>query len=175
MSTDDPLYTPFAGVDPLVTPPVDPVPGRPTVQDVANLLRARTKDDFGNESGTFTDKTRPTADDVERHIDVALALVSTRLPTVINPELHDALAGVVTYRAALRVEKSYFPEQVQSERSAYDQLYQEYLDDLAALVEAANAGGSDALAGSDVGVIPVGSWTSIGHDCVPPADTVIVP
>jgi len=142
--------------------------GRPTIDDVAQLLRARTKDEFGNESGTFTAKTRPTAMQVDGHISTALALVCTRLPPldVIDEELLDAVAGVVAYRAALRVEKSYFPEQVNADRSAYEQLRDEYLDDLAALVDAAAAGGSDQLASGDIAMIPVGSWTSIGR-CVP--------
>ena len=137
--------------------------GRPTVQDVANLLRARTKDDFGNEAGTFTDSTRPTSMAVDDHIDAAMALVCTRLPALdkIDPDLLDAVAAVVAYRAALRVEKSYFPEQVQSDRSAYDQLREEYLDDLATLVDAATAGGPDQIATAEISMIPVGSWTSI--------------
>lgn len=146
--------------------------GRPTVQDVANLLRARTKDTFGNESGTFTEDTRPTSLAVDGHIDAAMALVATRLPALdtIAPVLLDAYAQVVAYRAALRIEKSYFPEQVRSDRSAYDQLLQEYLDDLAALVEAATttAGPDDAAgASSDIASIPVGSWTSIRNPCLP--------
>lgn len=146
--------------------PVPPIPsGRPTVQDVANLLRARTKDDFGNESGTFTDSTRPTAMAVDGHISAAMGLVCTRLPPLdeIDADLLPTVASVVAYRAALRVEKSYFPEQVRSDRSAYEWLREEYLDDLAALVEAATSGGVDEVASRDIGMIPVGSWTSIRY------------
>lgn len=145
--------------------------GRPSVDDVAQLLRARTKDSFGNESGTFTAETRPTAMQVDGHITTAMALVCTRLPPLdeIAVDLLPAVAGVVAYRAALRVEKSYFPEQVRSDRSAYEQLRDEYLDDLAALVDAAAHGGSEQIESRDIAMIPVASWTSGGH-CVPPLD-----
>lgn len=146
----------------------EPPLGRPTVQDVANLIRARTKDDFGNESGTFTEDTRPTSLQVDSHIDAAMALVCTRLPALdrIAPNLLPAVAQLVAYRAALRVEKSYFPEQVRSDRSAYDQLRQEYLDDLEALLEAVKGGGGEWLE-SDIAMIPVGSWTSITFGSTP--------
>ena len=145
-------------------------PARPTVQQVANLLRARTKDSSGNEVGTFDDATRPTDDQVEEHIDAAVALVGARLPPTADlpPDLQPAIAELVAYRAALRIEKSYFPEQVRSDRSAYDQLRQEYLDDLQALLDAIEAGGSEfVVASPDFGSLPVGSWTSIGY-CYPP-------
>lgn len=152
-------------------------PGRPTVQDVANLIRARTKDDFGNESGTFTDSTRPTSMAVDDHITTAMALVCTRFPplSAIDPDLLPALAGVVAYRAALRVEKSYFPEQVRSDRSAYDQLREEYLDDLAALTEAIMAGGDVAVASREIGMLPVGSWTSIRYPDTSEYPPVVTP
>src|SRR5215471_4111698 len=91
--------------------PVDPADLRPTVDDVARLIRARTKDDTGDEVGTFTADTRPTADLVEGHIDAALALVGTHLPPParIDARFGPAVAALVAYRAALQIEKSYFP------------------------------------------------------------------
>lgn len=144
-------------------------PGRPSVADVASLIRARTKDEYGNEIGTFDDTTRPTGDDVETHIDAAMALVGTRFvaPGALPADLVDAFAALVAYRAALRVEKSYFPEQVRSDRSAYDQLRQEYLDDLAALTDAVIAGGDVGIVDAGIGMLTVGSWTSI-RSCVVP-------
>ena len=113
----------------------------PSIDDVAALLRARTKDTNGNELGTFTDQTRPNAEQAQLQIDAAQALVLTRLPADIPARYGDAVAALVAYRAALRIEKSYFPEQIASARSAYEQLYQEYTDDLQALLDAlADAG-----------------------------------
>lgn len=141
-------------------------PARPTVDDVALLLRARTKDSNGNEVGTFDDDTRPTADQVEEQIDVAVALVGMRLPPTdkLPVALQPAIAALVAYRAALRIEKSYFPEQIRSDRSAYDQLKEEYTDDLAALQDAlAGGGGAGELVAYEMATIPVGSWTSIPY------------
>ena len=125
--------------------PVDPAELRPIVDDVARLIRARTKDDEGREVGTFTDKTRPTATQVEGHIDAALALVGTHLPppAQLDEYFAPAVRALVAYRAALQIEKSYYPEQVRTDRSAYEQLRQEYLDDLNALRETIAAGGTD--------------------------------
>lgn len=109
---------------------------RPSVEDVATLLRARTKDAEGREVGTFNEDTRPTAEDVETHIDAAMGLVGVRFPGDIPDEFGPAFASLVAYRAAMRIEKSYFPEQVRSERSPYEELRQEYVDDLQALVDA---------------------------------------
>lgn len=140
-------------------------PARPTVDDVALLLRARTKDSHGNEVGTFDDDTRPTAEQVEEQIDTAVALVGMRLPPTdqLPVALQPAVAALVAYRAALRIEKSYFPEQVRSDRSAYDQLKEEYTDDLAALQEALEGGASGEMVSYDFAVAQVGSWTSIPH------------
>jgi hypothetical protein len=110
---------------------------RPSVDDVAGLLRARTKDTEGREVGTFNDETRPTAEQVETHIDAAMGLVGVRFPTLPDvPEYQQAFSSLVAYRAAMRIEKSYFPEQVRSDRSPYEELRQEYVDDLQALIDA---------------------------------------
>jgi hypothetical protein len=132
------------------TPAPDvPVVGlRPSVDDVAALLRARTQDTEGREVGTFNDDTRPTASEVDLHIDTALALVATRLPVEVPDRFGTAVSSLVAYRAALRIEKSYFPEQVRSDRSAYDQLLQEYTDDLQALLDGLADYGTDGGAGS---------------------------
>lgn len=141
---------------------------RPTVDEVALLIRARTKDALGNEVGTFDEDTRPTGDQVDEQITAAAPLVWMRLPPIdsLPSELVPAVASLVAYRAALRIEKSFFPEQVRSDRSAYDQLLAEYVSDLAALIDAIhNAATSGDIAGEtggpDIAVIPVGSWTSI--------------
>lgn len=119
-----------------------PDPLRPTVEEVADLLRARTKDNAGQEVGTFNDDTRPTGDEVESHITTAMGLMVTRIPAVdFLPESYaPAVRSLTAYRAALRIEKSYFPEQVRSDRSAYEQLRQEYIDDLQALTDALASG-----------------------------------
>lgn len=144
-----------------------PDPGRPTVEQVALLIRARTKDTFGNEVGTFDSDTRPTDVQVEEQIDAAMALVGVRFPATsgMTAEQVSAFAALVAYRAALRIEKSYFPEQVRSDRSAYPQLREEYLDDLQAFTNALAGGGGDGMV-YPIQSAPVGSWTSIPHSWI---------
>jgi hypothetical protein len=141
------------------TPPVT----RPTVEQVATLIRARTKDSNGLEVGTFDGDTRPTADQVEKLIDASVALVGMQLPAAaaLPVELGPAVAAVVALDAACRVEKSFWPEQVQSERSPYALLKVEYDEALAALKDAVEAGGVSGFGSDDISQIPVGSWTSI--------------
>jgi hypothetical protein len=153
-----------------------PSGARPTVEDVALLIRARTKDSNGVETGTFDDDTRPTSDQVEEQIDAAIALVLMRLPRVeaLPAELMPAVATVVAYRAALRVEKSYWPEQVRTDRSAYNELLAEYQADLQALVDAATSAGMPGPAG-DIQMIPVGTWTSLSSQYSPPTPPPVTP
>jgi hypothetical protein len=135
---------------------------RPTVEDVAGLLRARTKDSTGHELGTFTDDTRPTDVEVEAQIDAAMGLMATHIPDPeFLPEAYwPAVRELTAYRAAMRIEKSYFPEQVRSDRSAYEQLRQEYVDDLQALTDAlAGAGDPDDPGYGSAGHRAHSEWT----------------
>jgi hypothetical protein len=88
---------------------------------VAALLRARTKDSGGRELGEWTDETRPTLAQVEETIALADAVVTARVGTAV-----EACAGpfaiAVVFEAACMIEKGYWPEQVESGRSHYDQL-----------------------------------------------------
>jgi hypothetical protein len=137
-------------------------PGRPTVDQVARIIRARTKDEHGREVGTFDDATRPSSEDVERYIDTALALVGIRLPdlTLIPAALLSGVQAVVALEAACAIEKAMWPEQIGSGKSPYDQLRTEAdaaLNALADEAAAAVGGGTEYTAA--FGSVPVGSWT----------------
>jgi len=141
---------------------------RPSVDDIAVWLRARTKDSFGNEVGTFDSETRPTDVQVEAEIDKALAQVLMRLPPVehLPPELVPAICDCVACRTAIRIERSYYPEQVRTDRSAYAEMIAECTSDLDVLVARSKelvTGGS----AQNIGMIPVRSWTSIPVDEIP--------
>lgn len=110
--------------------PVDPnvfVP--PTVDDVAALLRARTQDNHDDEIGTFNDDTRPTGDEVQKIIDQACSVVLTRVGSMDTPpmdcptapSLRTNAASNAAMLAVMLVELSYFPEQVRSDRSAFEE------------------------------------------------------
>jgi len=129
-----------------------------TPQDVAALLRARTKDAAGRELGTWTDETRPTETQVQEQIEIARTL--TRLDVGAIP---DACAeggeAVVALLASLLVEQAYWPEQVQSERSAYDKLL--------ALYERARLGLVACVQGNQPGAAGPESWRA--YDVCTPA------
>jgi hypothetical protein len=110
----------------------------PTVQDVANLLRARTITANGGEVGNFTSATRPNADEVTGLIEQAHADVQDAVgPMVIIPPVCiNSATSLVALGAALRIEMSYYPEQVGSGRSPYAQLKKLYDDALKRLQDA---------------------------------------
>lgn len=145
--------------------PVDPltVPWRPTVDDVAALIRARTKDASGNEIGTFTDQTRPTDVEVEMLITNGCAkiasLVGWEFPADANAEAQH-LAAIV---AACEVELSYFPEQIRTDRSAYANLWAIFQDDRQAFIDyvaAITPAGTSSIA-SKIGTLDVASGTVV--------------
>lgn len=98
----------------------------PTVSEVGALLRARTKDNLGNELGTFTGATRPTNSEalelINQAADDVLAGIDDDVPFGAQRYVRDA----IRLQAAMRVELSYFPEMVGSNRSAYEQYQQMY-------------------------------------------------
>ncbi len=159
--------------------PVTPPAWSPTVAAVGALLRARTKTTDGVEAGTFTADTRPTAAQVQELIEIAAGDVSAAVEeylvissdgnTIIEEYAYSAASGSTVVKAAMLVELSYFPEQVATGRSPYDQLmelYNQRLSHLRRLV------GSDGGDGSGVGgrvespvyYFPSRSRSSIGLD-----------
>jgi phage gpG-like protein len=105
----------------------------PSVDDVGAVLRARTKDENGNELGTFTDATRPTAVQVNPLIDTATADILAEVGTVPD-KVQDNARRVAAIGAALLVELTFFPEQIGTGRSPYTQLKEWYDDKLKRLV-----------------------------------------
>src|SRR5215467_1885519 len=107
-----------------------------TVDDVAAIIRARTKDKSGNEIGTFNADTRPTDVQCQQAIAHAVVMVHTKVGYV-GDSCAGLGKGVVALGAAAEIERSYFPEQSRSDRSIYLYLVTEYdkaLDGLAACV-----------------------------------------
>jgi len=100
----------------------------PTVDEVGALLRARTQDEDDDEVGTFTDTTRPTDEEVTIIIGQATSIVLGRTGSLDSPPMNCELAPnlrtnaqtAVCMLAAMLIELSYFPEQVRSDRSAFE-------------------------------------------------------
>lgn len=123
------MSTPPTPVDPLT------IPWRPTVDDVAALIRARTKDASGNEIGTFTAATRPTDAEVEQLITNGCAKIATFVGWDVPADAQieaNHLAAIVT---ACEVEQSYWPEQVRTDRSAFAQLWEMFQYDIGPFVD----------------------------------------
>src|SRR5262245_50015454 len=147
----------------------------PTVQDVAAVLRARTKDLTGEEIGDFNANTRPTGTEVQRLIDLAYDEVCGYVGSALAARCAGLARSLVIVRAAWWVEGSYWPEQVRSNRSIYDELRQQFLDGigpLQACVEG-NAPGTNGDVDSPslgFGMLNVHGWTSEGAPfATPPA------
>ena len=108
----------------------DAIPGTsafvPTVDDVGALIRTRTKDQFGNELGTFTADTRPTDDQVLVLIGQAYDYVTARVDTDLPEESWSPARSCVALKAAMLVELSYWPDQIPLNQSPYSMLRQEF-------------------------------------------------
>lgn len=126
-----------------------PAPGGavPTVDDVGALLRARTQDSHDDEIGTFNTETRPTGAEVDRIIAQAhnVILNSTgnldELSCSGAESIREGAKYLTSLLAACLIELSYFPEQVKSDRSPFQQYYDIFTGEIAgmpALVEAAS-------------------------------------
>lgn len=117
-------------------PPVDPL--YPSVDDVGAILRARTQDDDDVEVGTFTPDTRPTDAEVTRLIKMAAGVVYGATgpmddETLICGSADDLREGAkwwISMLAAMLVELSYFPEQIDEDRSAYEHYKALWDDDM---------------------------------------------
>lgn len=119
---------------------------RPAVQDVADLIIARTKATGNRTLRMFTDETPVTAEEVERHIDAASGLVLARVGAVPQDEdctsastIRSGIRTLIAMRAALFIEPSNWPEQTGDNRSAYDALWTQWLEDVKAVAAAAAA------------------------------------
>lgn len=102
---------------------------KPTVTQVARHIRARTRTDGSKIKGTFDEETTPTGKEAEDIIDSnAEFLEGEAFPCDDKPKLEKQFTEVVALAAAMEIESTYWPEQVGTERSNYDQLEKRYLE-----------------------------------------------
>lgn len=100
-------------------------PTAPTLEDVAALIRARTRDSNGVEVGTFTPDTRPTDAQAQEAIDHAVTALHEKVGEIGAP-CTDVARLCAAYGAAAEIELSYFPEQARTDRSPYTYLLNRY-------------------------------------------------
>ena len=150
----------------------------PSVDDVAALIRARTKTGGAKEAGTFTDHTRPTAAQVEELIEQAVDHVAAAIGgEPCNDQLRQSASAAAAMMAAILIEASYWPEQAEargSTASRLESLYNARMKSLAAAV-AEECGGQGTGGGEggngNAGAVAAGGFGDgyplIGRDYPP--------
>jgi hypothetical protein len=106
----------------------------PDLADVGAVAATRTKDKYGNVTGTFSPNTTPTDTIVENLIQDALDKVSIRIGDDIPSGLFEDAKDVVALRTAMLIESTYFPEQMQNARSPYQVLKAQFDEDIQSLL-----------------------------------------
>jgi len=101
----------------------------PGIDDVGDLLRARTFTTGGQELGTFTEETRPTDQQVLGIIEKAAGTVFLSIGDDIPAALFSEAKHAVTLLTAMMIELSFYPEQVAAQKSAYAE-YKELYEEL---------------------------------------------
>lgn len=105
----------------------------PQIATVAALLRARTKGETSggiedDEVGTFDATTRPTHIQAEEMIRMAAGFLIKCTGPWLPESLRPLSRSVVSLRAAMLIELSYWPEQVETEQSPYEHIRDLYLE-----------------------------------------------
>lgn len=145
----------------------------PTVDDVAALIRARTKIPGGGEAGTFTDNTRPTKAEVERIIEQAVDHVAAGVGgEPCNAQLVQSATAAASLLAAVIIETSYWPEQAEARGSAaarLEKLFDTRMKSLtAAVAEECGGQGTGGTEDGNSGAVAAGGFSDgyvlIGRD-----------
>jgi hypothetical protein len=130
----------------------------PTTAEVAVHMRARLLNEHGAVFPDFTADTAPPKAQIEALIPQGVGRLVTAIGATICPGDHqEALYVSAKALAALYVatlaERTYFPEQVGSQRSPYSVMYEEFKDGLKVLVESVSehCGGGGSEPGESVG------------------------
>src|SRR5262249_46079075 len=111
------------------------------------------KDSNGQELGTFTTATRPTAVQAQEAIDHAVVALHEKVGP-ISERCAETAQLAAAYGAAAEIELSYFPEQARTDRSPYQFLVKRY--------EALLEGVRECVLGNLPGTGPGGTPTGVG-------------
>lgn len=138
---------------------------RPTIFDVAQKVRSRTKIRGGNEIGTFNTQTRPTGDEVEGLIGDASneVLGKVKVPES-GTQYEKRVRGAIALYAAMEVELSFFPEQVGTAKSPYAAYEKLYGSRIKALIAESETGEPQGMGDTDAPADP--AWTFPGGEMV---------
>lgn len=135
----------------------------PTVDDVAALIRARTKIPGGGEAGTFNDVTRPTKAEVEKIIAQAVDHVGAAIGgDPCNDQLMQSATAAAGMLAAVIIETSYWPEQSENRGSAaarLEKLFDTRMKSLTAAVAQECGKGTGGEDGGNSGALAAGHFS----------------
>lgn len=134
----------------------------PSVADVGNVLRARTKTSNGVEIGTFNSDTRPTDTQVLGLIADGVSDISIVTGDDLPTQVWQNAKSTAALATALKVELGYFPEQIGTGRSPYAAikvLFDDGLKRLLTAIELINSGGGTVDGGPPK---PVSSFPMVG-------------
>lgn len=128
----------------------------PGVDEIASEAAARTRDTFGN-VGAFSTDTNPTEAQVTDLIGRSVWDVTAKIGRLEDcsaaniDDLRAAAKDMVILRTIIRIERSYFPEQISADASIYKALTAEWDEGMKTLVEAVaescDGGDGESVAG----------------------------
>jgi hypothetical protein len=140
----------------------------PTLADVAVHMRARLKDKLDNRLENFTADTNPTLKQIEALISKGVRKVAAKIGIEIceggdtdrQAALYEDARDLAALGVAIVAERSYYPEQVGTERSPYKPMLEEYRENAKTLVEAVaeHCGGGDGESVGGTGPLPSASF-----------------
>lgn len=137
---------------------------KPTVEEVAALIRARTKIPGGGEAGTFNDVTRPTKAEADKIIEQAVDHVAAAIGgEPCNDQLKQSATAAASMLAAILIETSYWPEQAEargSSASRLESLFNARMKSLtAAVAEQCGGQGEGDSGDGNAGALPAGHFS----------------
>lgn len=113
---------------------------RPTVDEVATLIRARTVDENGNEVGTFNNLTTPSYEQADELIDKAVedlypifksTVADAPVPPNASIEAYrEAVSALAAARTAILVELTHYGKEVANSNSPYRFMWDDYRQQL---------------------------------------------
>lgn len=157
---------PSSWSSPTVLPSPTVVEYAPSVDEVARMIPSRAAGRFTGGTDTpplaFPDNTR-----VQQVIDLATATISARLGGARLPEKFFASAkALIVLRTMLLLEPTAWPEQSRPDKSAWDQWWLLYKDELPSLIELVHRDAEDGDSGDGgpetTGWLPAGGFPAPG-------------
>lgn len=102
----------------------------PNIDQVARKIMSRTRDKYGKTLGTFTNETFPSNTQVQAIASDVTLEIADVIGDVIPDAFADDATNVAALRAAMQVELNFFPEQINTNRSSYAQMKEQYEESL---------------------------------------------